>query len=98
MYFSDKLIFKGIENKEEVLSCIAEGDEAFNVFLLCKGKGRNLLELFELSELRTEYCSKKNYKVLGIAGGKQNGMLMAKELIEGYIKKHGSLKGFKARL
>ncbi len=98
MYFSEKLLFRGIDDKETVFSCIIQGDEVFNAFLLCKSLGNNLFEIFELSEIRTKYYRNKPYKVLGIAGGRQSCMLMAKEMIEEYLNKHGSLEGFKESL
>lgn len=98
MYFSDRLIFKGVENEKEIFSYIKKGYDVFNIFILCKGRGKNIFELFELSELRTEFMKYKPYKVLGIAGGKQNGMLMAAEIIEDYYKHHNSLIGLKESL
>lgn len=98
MRFSKNLLFKGIEDEKEVLNAIKQGYDIFNIYLLCKAKNQNLFELFELSELLTPYYSKKDFEVLGIAHGKQNGMELAKEIIENYYYKTGSLSGIKNAL
>ena len=98
MYFSEKLLFKGIEDKNEVMSANENGDEVLNAFLLCKSLSDNIFEIFELSEIRVKHYFNKPYKVLGIAGGKQNCMLMAKEIIENYLKDRGTLEGLKESL
>lgn len=94
--FSENLLFKGIDDeKEEILNHIKSGNDVFNIYLLCKTHNQNLFELFEVSELLTPYYSRQNYLVLGLARGKQKGMELAKEIIEDYYNKHGSLEGIK---
>ncbi|MCC8014104.1 MAG: hypothetical protein LIO87_02830 [Eubacterium sp.] len=97
MRFSENLLFKGIneDEKEEILNNIKCGNDVFNIYLLCKSQSQNLFELFEASELLTSYYSRQNYLVLGIARGKQKGMELAKEIIENYYNKKGSLEGLK---
>ncbi len=91
------MLFKGIDKdeKDEILNHIKNGNDVFNIYLLCKSQGQNLFELFDISELLTPYYKRKNYLVLGLARGKQNGMELAKEIIEDYYNKKGSLKGLK---
>ncbi|MCD8090328.1 MAG: hypothetical protein LUD81_06860 [Clostridiales bacterium] len=96
--FAENLIFKGLDDGEEVVEMIKGGADVFNVFLLCKAQNQNLFELLEVSEIFKDYYAKKNFKVLGLAGGKKNGMLLVKEIIASYYNKHGNLEGLKKSL
>ncbi len=98
MVFSEKPVFKGLEDGEETIEMIKGGADIFDVFLLCKAQNQNLIEILEVSELFKDYYAKKNFKVLGAAKGKKNGMLLAKEIIEDFYNKHGNLVGFKKSL
>lgn len=98
MRFSKNLVFKDVEDEEETLRQIKQGYDIFNIYLLCKTDNQNLFELFELSELLIPFYEKKDYEVLGIAHGKQKGIELAKEIIESYYNKTGSLEGIKSSL
>ncbi|MCD7778883.1 MAG: hypothetical protein LUH47_10360 [Clostridiales bacterium] len=98
MIFSKNLLFKGTDKGEEIVKAIKNGTDIFNVFTICKAQNQNLFEILEISELFNEYYAKKNFKILGIAYKKENALILAKEIIENYYNKNGSLEGLKESL
>ncbi len=100
MRFSANMRFKGTEKGlvKDIVFHIKKGDDIPGLFVICKTRNKNLLELFEYCGYMTEYAKRLDCQIIGLALGKQNAFELVYEMIRDFYIKNGSLEGFKENL
>lgn len=76
-----------IKNSEEIIQMISEGAKIYNLYLICLDKkGHNLFEILESKELFKDINKNKQYILIGMCYGKENAILIIKNIFEEYVR------------
>ncbi len=97
MEYARKLKFhKEVDDPNKVLEILNSGSSIKNIYFLCiNRKTNNLIDIIETTEFTKQIWSLRDYIIIGIAKGKKNSFILAKDIIEEYYLKNNSLVDFR---
>jgi hypothetical protein len=96
-FYDELWVGKGIDDAEELVSVICDGNAPLGVYAVCVSPLSNgLFVIISVKELLKPYNMALDYTVVGLAKGKRGAKLMVADIIESWLIDHTDLEGIKA--
>lgn len=85
-----------IENEDEILKILSDGNIIYNLYLICVNKkSNNIFEILESKEIFKNINKNKEYIIVGMCYGKSKAFLIIKQIFQEYISLGKDIKSMK---
>lgn len=85
-----------IENEDEILEMLQNGNIIFDLYLICIEKNSsNLFEILESKEIFNNFNKNKEFILIGMCFGKENAFKIIQNIFNNYITLNKDIKKMK---